>query len=140
MIGTKVNTFKISGPISDMDTLVAGIEAALRLTVLSTSYITGFRIDEAGHLVFCSQLHKHQTLYPFKPSVNTLADHIIDYITNIDEDSLIKFGEELTGYEEDYEIGFELYINDYRSDHLRIIDPSYHDIFAVKPIIIEEGK
>lgn len=139
MKNTQVNAFRISGQVHLEHTLIKSVEAALSLTC-STSKITGFRIDECGHLVFCTAEHKKQMKYPFPPSVNLLAEHIVHYINNIDESDLLKFGEELTGYEEDYEIGYELYINDYSSDHHRIIDLSCHDVFAVKPIIIEEGK
>lgn len=140
MIGTQVERFRIAGPVSDSATLIASIEAAIRLTAISPDYVTGFRIDEAGHLVFCSQTSKRQTHYPFPASVNTIAEHITHYITSISEDDLSKFGEGVTGHEEEYEIGFELYIDDWRSDHCKVADASFSDVFAVKPAKIEWGK
>lgn len=136
---TQVNQFRISGPIDDLKTLTTSIECVLSLTWPIES-ITGFRVDTTGRLVFCTDSSKKQTRYPFPPSVNVLAEHIINYISGISEDDLHKFGEEVTGYEEEYAIGYELYSNDYATDNHTIDDNTFSDVFAVKPIKLEWGK
>lgn len=135
---TEVNQFRISGPIDDLKTLTTSIECVLSLTQPIES-ITGFRIDKTGRLVFCTDKRSDQIRYPFTPSVNVLAEHIINYISNISEYELEKFGEEVTGYEEEYAIGYELYSNDYNTDNHTIDDSTFSDVFAIKPIKLEWG-
>lgn len=136
---TEVNQFRISGPIDDLKTLTTSLECVLLLTQ-PVENITGFRIDKTGRLVFCIDRRGDQIRYPFPPSVNVLAEHIISYISSIPEDDLEKFGEEVTGYEEEYAIGYELYSNDYSTDNHTIDDNTFSDVFAVKPIKLEWGK
>lgn len=140
MYNVHVHKFRITGDTGNRYSVEMTVKAVLDLMVVPIQMITGFRIDEVGHLVFCIDGQDAQTRYPFTPTIRMLCDHIIDYITSIDESNLSKFGEELTGYEEDYSIGYELFLNDYTSEHHRIVDKSYYDVFAVKPIVIEEGK
>lgn len=136
---TKVNQFRISGPTDNSKTLTTSLQFVLSLTQPIES-ITGFRIDKTGRLIFCTDGRSDQIRYPFPPSVNVLAEHIMSYISSIPEDDLEKFGEAVTGYEEEYAIGYELYSNDYSSYDHRIDDNTFSDVFAVKPIKLEWGK
>ena len=140
MYNVHIYRFRISGDLENRCSVETTVNAALNLMAVRVEMITGFRIDELGHLVFCMDGQDAQTRYPFTSTVRMLCDHVVDYILGIDESDLAKFGEELTGYEEDYSIGYELFLNDYTSEHHRIVDKSYYDVFAVKPIVIEEGK
>lgn len=103
--------------------------------------IKGFFIDSTGYLVFCSYTNSKETPYPYEQTTISLSEHIYQYINNLSDEELSSMKCEPSGYEEDYSIGWELFIPDHYSDEYGITNYSFGKTeLAVKPRLIEYGK
>lgn len=112
--------------------------------IMSTNKIKvkGFFIEEKnGYLVFCSYTNDKDTTYPFEQTSVSLTEHIYQYIDSLSEEQLAAMGCEPNGYEEEYSIGWELFIPDWYSDDHCIDNYTWgKTVLAVKPSFIEYGK
>ena len=100
-------------------------------------------------LVFCTGNYDDNSTYKEYPfsiqnnenGISMLATHIIEYINSLSDEDLKQLGMEPTGYEEDYEIGWNIFIPDWYFEEYGIEDyTSNATILAVKPAFIEYGK
>jgi hypothetical protein len=132
----KLNNFTAAG---DSKVLLTEV---LRF-IISTNQLTleGFYIDRTGYLVFCEYVGEGETKYPYEQTPVSLTEHIYQYITSLSDEELASMGCEPSGYEEDYSIGWEIFIPDYCSDNYDITDYTWgKTVLAVKPKLIEYGK
>lgn len=137
-----INSLAISASLDwDMTKYIA---AAIRLL---DGNIKGYKIDKmdksgAPVLLFMSYGDDAKE-YPFPinaDNAEVLAAHIRNYISQLTDEDLKAFHCEPTGYEEDYEIGFEIFTPDWYSDEYGIDDYDESVLLAVKPKFIEYGK
>ncbi len=106
--------------------------------------IRGFYFDRTGYLVFCSRVNeqnKNEKEYPFMATPVLVAEHVFQYLSELTDEELTLMECEPTGYEEDYDIGWELFIPECGSDVYSVTDYSWgKTVLAVKPKLIEHGK
>ena len=119
---------------------------------LECNYINGYKFSTAPFnsdktiLVFCSYNDDEDfKSYPFEitatqTGASILANHIISYIENLSEKQLKQLGCAPTGYEEDYEIGWCVFIPNTRNDQFGIDSYGGDTVLAAKPYFIEYGK
>ena len=121
------------------------IEALEFITTKNRIEIKGFYIDRTGYLVFCSYVDEkkeNEKVYPFIPTPVCIAEQVIQYLHSLTDEELASMECEPSGYEEEYEIGWELFIPESSYDEkYSVTDYTWgKTVLAVKPKLIEYGK
>lgn len=133
------NTFTASGDSKQL--LLETLEFIIAKGKLN---LKGFFIDRTGYLVLCSYVseeNENEKAYPFIPTPVCIVEHVFQYLSELTDEELASMGCEPSGYEEDYEIGWELFIPECGSDVYSVTDYSWgKTVLAVKPKLIEYGK
>lgn len=136
---TELESFACSG--TDKEAFIKALDFITGINEYDTN---GFFIDTTGYLVFCkyiSENKQNEMAYPFKQTSISLAEHAFSYLESLSDDDLRKMGAEPSGYEESYNIGFELFTLDWYSDEHKINRYTWgKTVLAVKPKLIEYGK
>lgn len=144
-------TFQVSGVGKEI------LELALELNkemIPNFNNINCFFIDKRGILVFCQAREEDMERYgyekyPFKLTVGMMAEHILSIIESISEENLEKIDQTPSGYEEDYEYGWRVFIpegtywddekKEYNKNRISNYD-WYRTVLAAYPVLIEYGK
>lgn len=149
----QLERFVAAGSCRDKELLTNTLKFILES---NREHIYGFRMDSNKYNEGCTsnsilvltsspKASESTTKYPFEirydnEGIGILTSHILEYISNFSDDDLEQFGEEVTGYEEDYEIGWEVFIPDWYTAEHGIDNYSILDVLAVRPVKLEYGK
>lgn len=149
----EIYAFSAVGSCRNKDALEKILKTMLPMIDYGDCTISGYcltkaEVQDANVLVFLSyEQDKNYNAYPFEISaesdegIQILVNHIINYIKSLSEKDLAAFECEPSGYEEDYEIGWELYTPDWYSDEHGIDKYTCgQTVLAVKPHFLEYGK
>lgn len=155
---SKINSFSASGSCNDKDALKSILKCILPL--MNCREINGYMLDNMINyknniddidknvlVIKSSKLRDNEYIeYPYKinclddKDLEMLASHICMYIHRLNDIDIEAFGCTPSGYEEDCELGWELFTPDWYSNEMGIQNYNYNTILAVKPKLIEYGK
>lgn len=153
---SNLKSFTASGSCSDKEMLKKTILFVMSYLNYGCN-IVGYSMDKLSNsesksqniLVFYAYKSEHDcaSLYPFKIEANNeegidiLAAHIVNYIKSLNSEDLTELNCDPSGYEEDYEIGWEIFIPKWGDEEYSINSYTWgKTVLAVKPKFIEHGK